>query len=60
MKLFSDDTHYGFRFDSSARPLCLVCGVPMVHSVDEITKKVSEYSWQTTCGHNSKLRLHVG
>lgn len=42
------------------KPKCPVCGEPMINSIDTITKKVSEYLWETTCGHAHNLRLSIG
>lgn len=41
-------------------PKCPICRKPMVNAVDSITKKVSPYLWQTTCGHCPDLRLSIG
>lgn len=41
-------------------PNCPVCNEPMINAIDNITKKVSKYLWQTTCEHSKNLRLSIG
>lgn len=42
------------------KPNGTICGKPMKNAYDNKLKKVSKYLWQTTCGHNSRLRLSRG
>ena len=42
------------------KPNCPICGKPMINSIDRVTKKVSPYLWETTCGHTENLRLSIG
>ena len=41
-------------------PNCPVCGEPMINAIDTITKKISPYLWETTCGHCERFRLSIG
>jgi hypothetical protein len=41
-------------------PRCPDCGKKMINSYDPITKELSPYIWQTTCGHMKDARLCVG
>lgn len=41
-------------------PVCPECGEPMINSIDSITKKISKYLWETTCGHFKGKRLSIG
>jgi len=41
-------------------PVCPECGEKMVNAIDSITKKISKYLWETTCGHFKGQRLSIG
>jgi len=41
-------------------PVCPECGEPMKNGIDSITKKISKYLWETTCGHFKGQRLSIG
>jgi len=41
-------------------PVCPECGKPMENAIDSITKKISKYLWETTCGHFKGQRLSIG
>ena len=36
------------------RPICAICGMPMINAIDKKTGKESEYLWKTTCEHIDK------
>lgn len=50
----------GWPYTEKKVPCCLECGKPMKNAIDSITKKVSIYEWETTCGHNKDMRLCIG
>ena len=42
------------------KPRCHICGKPMRNAFDTKTKKISEYLWETTCGHNKNIKMSIG
>ena len=48
------------KLKDSPYPICPICETPMINVYDNISKKMSKYSWKTTCKHYKGVEFMIG